>query len=305
MPKPKPSQESPSVPAVQAGKALADMSAKELVSSAYMLERIAKALPQVGMTPERFQAVIITAVNKNPKLLDCPPQSLAMSVLSLAQVGLEPDGRHAHLIPRFNKRSGQMECQAQLDYKGLVALVRRSGEVASIHADVVCENDEFLYDLGVIQAHKVDFKKPRGEPYAVYAMAVMKDGTRQATVMTMDEVTAIRKRSTSGDHGPWVTDFVEMAKKTAFRRLTKWLPLSYEAADAIRKDEETEFRKVVDIGSTGPAPMSAQALTTKLAVKPGKKAEKAPEPIDIDEPHDEDDARDAFDGDNKEADGDL
>ena len=62
--------------------------------------------------------------------------------------------------------------------------------------------------------------------------------------MTRDECEAIRKRSRAGSSGPWVTDFDEMAKKTVFRRASKWLPLSPEIQDVIRRDEETEFRNV-------------------------------------------------------------
>ena len=56
--------------------------------------------------------------------------------------------------------------------------------------------------------------------------------------MTLAEVDAIRKRSRSGTSGPWVTDFDEMAKKTAIRRHSKRLTLSPEFADALEKDDD-------------------------------------------------------------------
>lgn len=49
---------------------------------------------------------------------------------------------------------------------------------------------------------------------------------------------AIRNRSRAGNSGPWVTDFDEMAKKTVFRRLSKWLPISSEYRDALDKDAD-------------------------------------------------------------------
>ena len=42
----------------------------------------------------------------------------------------------------------------------------RNGDVAMVHADIICENDDFEYDLGVVKRHRIDFRKPRGEFYA-------------------------------------------------------------------------------------------------------------------------------------------
>ena len=43
---------------------------------------------------------------------------------------------------------------------------------------------------------------------------------------------------TQSQVGPWKTDWTEMAKKTAFRRVSKWLPLSAEIYQAFAKDGE-------------------------------------------------------------------
>ncbi len=66
----------------------------------------------------------------------------------------------------------------------------------------------------------------------------MKGGEKQSAVMTLAEVEAIKKRSKSGGSGPWVSDFDEMAKKTAIRRHSKRLTLSPEFADALEKDDD-------------------------------------------------------------------
>lgn len=190
---------------------------------------VARVLPK-HLNAERFIRIAITATTRTPKLLECTPQSFFKCLLDLSALGLEPDGRRAHLIPYGR------ECTLVVDWKGLAELAMRSGIVSVLHADVVCENDAFEYNRGELKAHTVNYKEPRGKVYAVYALCRFKDGNEKCDVMSIDEVNAIRKRSRSGNNGPWVTDFNEMAKKTVFRRLSKWLPLSAEFRDALDKD---------------------------------------------------------------------
>jgi recombination protein RecT len=205
---------------------------KALVNSDKMREQFALALPK-HLTAERFCRIAITALTRTPKLQECTPESFMKCLLDLSALGIEPDGRRAHLIP-YGK-----ECTLILDYKGIAELVMRSGLVSSIHADKVCENDSFTVDRGRITSHAIEYKEPRGKAYAYYVIVQFKDGTEKNEVMTRDECEAIRKRSKAGSSGPWVTDFDEMAKKTVFRRASKWLPLSVEVRDAFDVDVDS------------------------------------------------------------------
>lgn len=212
-------------------------------------DQVARVLP-THLKPERFIRVSITATTRNPKLLECTPASFFKCLLDLSALGLEPDGRRAHLIP-YGK-----ECTLIIDWKGLAELAMRSGIVSVLHADVVCENDVFDYDRGELKTHKVDYRKDRGAIYAVYALCKFKDGNEKCDVMSIAEVNAIRKRSRSGNNGPWVTDFNEMAKKTVFRRLSKWLPLSAEFRDALDTESDpidiTPEKMAATIGTVKP-----------------------------------------------------
>lgn len=204
---------------------------KQTLSSEVMREQFARALPK-HLTPERFCRIAITALTRTPKLVECTQESLMKCLLDLSAFGLEPDGRHAHLIPYKD------QCTLIIDWKGLAALALRSGMIAKLHTDIVCEHDVFTYDMGEVTQHTINWKAPRGEMYAAYAMAQTKTGERFFAVMTKDEVDGIRKRSRAATSGPWVSDYNEMAKKTAFRRLSKMLPLSAEFRDAQDKDDE-------------------------------------------------------------------
>ena len=219
--------------------------------------QLAKVLPK-HLTPERQLRVGLTALMKVPKIAECTIPSVMKAMLDCSSLGLEPDGRYAHLIPYGTT------CTLIIDYKGLVALAMRSGQVANIHADMVCENDVFEYDRGELKTHKIDFRKPRGNAYAYYSLVKMKDGTETCQVMSLEEVEAVRKRSKSGSSGPWVTDFPEMAKKTVFKRHSKWLPLSSEFRDAIAKDDEIEREAVVTSVETK-APVFLGAIKEQAA----------------------------------------
>lgn len=204
---------------------------RKLIEGDAFRGQVSKALPR-HLTPDRFIRVALTALTRTPKLMQCTQESLFKCLLDCSAFGLEPDGRRAHLIPYGDQAT------LIVDYKGIAELAMRSGVISNLHADVVCENDVFEYDKGFVTEHKIDFKKPRGNVYAAYSICRFKDGTEKAEVMTKDEIEDIRKRSKAGKSGPWVTDWNEMAKKTVFRRLSKWLPLSSELRDAAENDDD-------------------------------------------------------------------
>lgn len=209
---------------------------QDLVDSEQFKAQIALALPK-HITPDRFVRVLMTATLKTPALLECTQESLFKSIFDAAQAGVEIDGRRAHLIPFNNHKKKCKEAQLIIDYKGIAELVMRSGVVSSIHADVVCEADEFEYDRGDVTKHKINLREERGKMYAVYCRILMRDGAAKCEVMSKRDVDRIRNRSRSSSDGPWVTDYDEMAKKTVFRRASKWVPLSPEIRTAIESED--------------------------------------------------------------------
>lgn len=228
-----------------AEKPKAQSSIRDLLTGDEFKRQVALALPK-HLQPDRFVRVALTAMTRTPKLANCDKASFFNALLTLSQLGIEPDGRNAHLIPFENRKRGVTECQLIIDYKGLVELAMRSGNVANIHADKVCENDIFEFDRGTITKHKVDFRQARGKAYAYYALVRFKDGTEKCEVLTLEEVEAIRMRSRASASGPWVTDFDEMGKKTAFRRLSKWIQLSPEFREALEHDADAVDRARFD-----------------------------------------------------------
>lgn len=260
---------------------------ESLIRSDKFNQEVCKALPK-HLPPDRFVRSVLVAIQKTPKLRQCSVDSIFSACLQLSALGLEANGRSAHLIPYGN------ECRPMVDYKGLVEMAYRSGDVLSIHADLICENDIFKYNLGEIQSHEIDWKAPRGEAYAVYALARMKSGVVASAVMSKDEVETIRKASPGGNGDIWRKHWGEMAKKTVFKRLSKWLPLSADIRDAAAIDDDIEddfVPKTTDTGTTRRKPIEAEAIMENnpdpepvTIVKPVKEVFRKPSPEPEPEP---------------------
>lgn len=209
---------------------------QQLVDTDLFKTQITAALPK-HLTADRFIRVLMTATLKNPLLLECTQESLFKGIFDCAALGLELDGRRAHLVPLKNNKKNVYEANLWVDYKGMTELVMRSGLVSNIHADIVCENDGFEYDRGVISKHTIDFKKDRGDMYAVYCLIRMKDGGEKCEVMSTHQVDRIRDSSRGKDQDPWTKHYAEMAKKTVAKRAFKWVPMSADVSKLLEVEE--------------------------------------------------------------------
>jgi len=226
-----------------------------------MLPQIAKVLPK-HMTPERVARIAMTTIQKNPKLAECDVKSLLGAVMAASQVGLEVDDilGQAYLVPFWDTKNKRFAAQLQIGYKGFLDLARRSGQVTNIVAQVVCENDLFEFEYGFDEKlkHKPATSK-RGEVIYVYAYANLKDGGRVFEVLTMDDVEKARMSSSSQKDfntkqisktpiGIWKDHYESMARKTAIRRLAKYLPLSVELLRMTSLDEIADSGKKINFG---------------------------------------------------------
>lgn len=226
-----------------------------------MKPQLALALP-THLTPERLLRVTMTAVQNNPRLLDCDRTSLFAAVMTSAQLGLEPDGAlgQAYLVPFKNK------VQFIPGYKGYLTLARNSGEVSTVQAHEVCARDHFEYAYGLNERlEHVPADGERGNITYFYAYSKYKDGGHIFEVMTRAEIDAIRDNSEAFrafkakkiKSTPWDSDYVQMGRKTAIRRLANYLPLSVQRAAVL--DAAHERGKHADIDQFGDIVIDGQA----------------------------------------------
>ena len=193
--------------------------------------QIARALPK-ALDPDRFLRLVLTQIRTNRGLLNCSSDSLLGAVLSAAQLGLEIDNRGlAYLIPR----GGQVTFQ--IGYRGLIDLATRSGRVSDIKAVVVYQNEFFYHEEGLKPKlkHK-PLLEDRGEPIAAYAVAHYPNGKASFVVLSHADIEKRRKRGAGT--GAWSTDWDAMARKSAVRALSAFLPQNPELALAFKLDEQ-------------------------------------------------------------------
>lgn len=165
-----------------------------------------------------------------PRLAECSLASVLDALMTCARLGLEPHEPGGVWLVPYRIRDRYV-CQAIVDYRGLIDVARRSGEIAAIHADERRAADGWEYAVDttaptLIRLRHVPAEGDRGPLVGAYAIAKLRNGECQAVYLTADDLAAIRARSPSAqaEGSPWVTDPAAMHKKSALRRLVNLLP---------------------------------------------------------------------------------
>ncbi len=196
------------------------------------IDRVEELLPEnmKGQGARLVKRAMLT-FSKNERLQQCTPASFISCVLQAAECGLAIDGRLAHAVPYNTKVKGadgrdrwEDVAQFQPDYKGLIAVAKRTGQIVDIYGDVICENDTFAHgragDVCRLE-HTYDIQRPRGKTVGAYQIIVLPGGRWRYEVMGIADLDRIRSASKSGDRGPWGTHTDEMRKKTVAKRALK------------------------------------------------------------------------------------
>lgn len=189
---------------------------------------------------DRICRIAFTEFRKNMYLQECHPTSVLAAIMQASQLGLEIGGPlgHSYLVP-YGK-----SCQFIVGYRGMIDLARRSGQIISIIAQAVYENDEFEFEYGIQEKLRhVPAKGDRGQFLAAYAIAKLQGGGYQFDVMFNYDIDKIKMHSKTANRkdSPWNEHYEEMAKKTVVRRLFKYLPVSAEIAKASALDEAADY----------------------------------------------------------------
>ena len=214
---------------------------RDLISAPATMAKIRAALPD-HLSDKKMARVFLTSCSVTPKLLDCDPMSLMRAVLEASSVGLFPDGGtlgHGYILP-YGRNAKFIP-----GFRGLMDMARRSGQITSIQARIIYENDKFKCEYGaapkLIHVPARMLSMEPGKKIGAYASATYKEtGEVVFEVMWEEDIEKIRQDSPAGTSGPWVTHPEEMWRKTVLRRLMKYLPLSADVQSAVAADEYHE-----------------------------------------------------------------
>ena len=209
-----------------------------------MDSEIEKVLPE-HVTLDKFKRIVLTAVNRNPDLMEADRRSLFAACLDAATDGLPPDGRDAALVVFNTKDKKTQTWIKKVQYmpmiSGIYKKVRNAGEISTLSSHVVYTSDDFDYwidEEGPHLKHAPYLVGDRGQVLLVYAVCKLKDGSVEIETMTTAEVEQVRQVSRAKDSGPWASWWGEMARKTVVRRLSKRLPMSSDLDRLTRRDDD-------------------------------------------------------------------
>ena len=202
---------------------------------------------------DRFLTVALDTVVRSRDLLEADPLSLLTAIRTAGTLGLEPTGvlGDGAIIARRDRNQGGKKIAAfQPMYRGLMRLARSSGQVASMDAAIVYENDEFEIVRGTEPriTHRPTLDDDMGGVKGAYAFAKLTSGELVVRYWPVAKLMRHRDRFAK-DSKFWAEHPEPMMMKTVVHELMKYLPLGHTASMAVAADE------AVDYGAALPAPV--------------------------------------------------
>lgn len=150
-------------------------------------------LSGTNISPQKFKQMLVNELERNIKLQEAflkNPASFFASALYCAELNLSPSS----LVGEFFFTVHNQQVKPILGYKGLVALLLRSDKVKKIWAEVVYNEDDFEYELGLEpkMVHIPNFNsvKTCDNIKCIYACAKIEDEV-VFKVMTLEEIKTI------------------------------------------------------------------------------------------------------------------
>jgi recombination protein RecT len=206
---------------------------------------IQQALPP-GISKDRFTRAAITAIQKNPAIVEGEKNSLYSALVESAQVGLLCDGKQAALVI-FNTKVGNNKFIKKVQFMpmvgGIILNLGRAG--VTVDTQVVHEFDDFEMEFG--DDPKISHVPPRlgtdrGPMIGAYAICRTKDGAVYREVMDKAQIEAVRNQSRAKDSLMWTQFASEAWRKTVLRRCAKRIPIVDDIVEKTLEGDDKTFQ---------------------------------------------------------------
>ena len=195
---------------------------------------------------ERFKRMTITAIMRDPKLLEANRTSFLLALIWCAVKDLEPgvdDG--VWLIP-FNVKN-VLKVVPIVAYKGLIKKAVETESVTDVQAYGIYEKDDFDFTLGLDPV--LNHKPPklglaRGKLIGAYVVITKPDGTKRFEVIDRETAEKIRNAGAAWKNkpgeGPWADWEEQMFLKTVIKRGLKLIPVKPAFRDLLTDENRLE-----------------------------------------------------------------
>lgn len=200
-----------------------------LTNSLYYLNEETKNNKQLG-----------TAIQANPV-------KFAIYLKNLITLGVDISQRQAYFLPYGN------EITSVLDYKTLMALIKKHTNVKSIDAQLVYENEVFHVEQGKVVEHRQNpfaSKDEKGALVGAYSIFTLDDGSKDYYFASLEEINKVKEcsKSANSKFSPWNNWYDEMVKKTVIRKGMKFYPMILDneqriALDSVDNDVDFNLNK--------------------------------------------------------------
>lgn len=245
---------------------------RNFLNSPGVMKRLAEAAGKV-MKPDDMVRLTLMAASRNQDLFRCSQDSIVRALLDAATLGVKPGGLlgRGYLVPRFNGKLQIHECSFDPGWRGLVDIARRSGVLKRIEAHVAFRDEKFVVRMApftTIEHEPRPDLTPEQTKYdcivAAYAVAELTDGATQVEVVWKRDLDKIKNVS-KAKSGPWFDWPGEQARKSAVRRLCKYLPFEPESdmGRAIEMSDRSD--QVIDVDGEEMTPSEPPKTATEQA----------------------------------------
>lgn len=268
----------------------------QYVKSDAVHDRIVQMLGPIK-APE-FLSSLVATVNSSPALANCSPPSIINAALKIVELNL-PLGLGAVAIVPYGDQA-----QIQIQRRGLIQLMLRSGEISVINGGDVRKGE--LRGVDRLRGiHKFDFvedetKRNKLPVVGYFAYFQTKSGFEKTEYMSVEEIEEHAKKYSKNyraylakklpeKHCFWVNEHREtmMAKTPMLRLIRNWAPMSTSFANRLADALKVDQAVFDNQGSSSYADNSdddvieaeiVEAEEEFKAKKPAKKKAKEPEP---------------------------